>query len=292
MLLHRKDINHSMPLLNIDYPSEIKAKMQAYWGALYRDQLGLENWQVKVDYRLQEENNAERYFLELESWFGTGPQSQHRVLVVGGGTGAEFISLALRGCEVYAVEPDRPAVQIAHEKARYLKLPASNFLNAVGETLPFEAESFDWVWCWSVLEHVQDVEACLQEMVRVTKVGGRIFISTPDYRQFFEGHYKIAMPMFLPKWSLKIWLALKGRPTAFLNTLQWVNSRKLGNSFQKLPVIALYAVFPWEAYLKSQTLHARLTRWMVKLFSIYPIQVWILCRVALQSEKAGIDKDE
>lgn len=271
-----------MPDIELNYPHQIQTEMQDYWGALYRDQLGLANWQVKVDYRLQEEKNAERYFQELETWFGTGPQAGDKVLVVGGGTGAEFIALSLRGCQVYAIEPDWPAVAIAHQKATHLQLHADNFLNGVGETLPFEAETFDWIWCWSVLEHVQNVEACIQEMVRVTKVGGRIFISTPDYRQFFEGHYKMAFPMFLPRWMVKLWLSLRGYSPKFLDTLQLVNSRQLANIFQTLPIVALHVIFSDEAYLKNQSLHSRLTRWMVKLLSIYPIQTWVLCRIAQQ----------
>ena len=44
------------------------------------------------------------------------------------------------------------------------------------ETLPFEDESFDFVWCNGVVMHTHDPDSCLKELARVLRVGGKAWI--------------------------------------------------------------------------------------------------------------------
>ena len=148
-----------------------------------------------------------------------------RVLVVGGGTGAEFMVFARRGCDVDAVEPNPEAVAIAQEKARLEGIDPNRFRRGVAESLPFPDGHFDFVCCHSVLEHVQDVRRSVEEMIRVTKPFGRVLIATVDYRQCWENHYKLPLPMFLPRWMVKLLLRRKGRDARFLDSLQLIDSR-------------------------------------------------------------------
>ena len=76
-------------------------------------------------------------------------------------------------------------------------------------------------------------------MVRCTKSKGKIFVETPDYRQLYEGHYKLPLPMFLPIWVNKLFLKILGRPTEFISTINKINSKKLRKIFFKLPVTAI-----------------------------------------------------
>lgn len=250
-----------------------------YWAHFYRDLLGLPNWEEKARYRLQEDQTALRQIEHMEAFTGLTLAPQQKILVVGGGTGAEFMALAQRGCEVYAVEPDLPAVRIAHQKAKSVQVPAENFLQSVGETLPFPDNTFDWVWCWSVLEHVQDVEQCLDEMIRVIQPSGRIFIQTHDYRQFYEGHYKLPLPMFLPKWLLKLILRWHKRPTDFLDTLQFVNQRQFANYFQKQGVVAQFILFPWESSRQDYPWDGRWVSWMRRKLGIQRDQTWLIYKL-------------
>jgi SAM-dependent methyltransferase len=52
---------------------------------------------------------------------------------------------------------------------------------AVGEALPFADDSFDLIFSYDVLEHVEDPERCLEECARVLKPGGMFLLVFPPY---------------------------------------------------------------------------------------------------------------
>ncbi|NIU60939.1 MAG: methyltransferase domain-containing protein, partial [Pseudomonas stutzeri] len=57
---------------------------------------------------------------------------------------------------------------------------AAGVVQAPGERLPFPDATFDVVFSHEVLEHVADDRACVAEMVRVTRPGGRIVVFVPN----------------------------------------------------------------------------------------------------------------
>ena len=48
------------------------------------------------------------------------------------------------------------------------------------QTLPYQDESFDFVWCSEVIEHLENPIFSLSELLRVTRQGGRIVLTTPN----------------------------------------------------------------------------------------------------------------
>jgi len=48
------------------------------------------------------------------------------------------------------------------------------------EPLPYDDESFDLVWCSEVIEHLQVPAFSLSELLRVTRAGGRLILTTPN----------------------------------------------------------------------------------------------------------------
>jgi SAM-dependent methyltransferase len=65
---------------------------------------------------------------------------------------------------------------------------ATGVVQAVGEWLPFGDGIFDLVFSHEVLEHVSDDRACVGEMARVTRSGGRIVVFVPNRLYPFETH--------------------------------------------------------------------------------------------------------
>ena len=47
------------------------------------------------------------------------------------------------------------------------------------QSLPFDSNSFDHIVCLEVVEHVYDLQAAASEMIRITRPGGKIVVSSP-----------------------------------------------------------------------------------------------------------------
>lgn len=65
----------------------------------------------------------------------------------------------------------------SHRNGDLKVLDSQIFIEADGENLPFEDKTFDYVICCHVLEHVENPEAFLSEMMRVAKRG---YIEVPN----------------------------------------------------------------------------------------------------------------
>jgi len=262
-------------------PTNLESELTTYYTNYYRNQLGLPDWQSRVKLRLKEEEIYCRRFIDwIEEWFNYDFTGK-KVLVVGCGTGGELVILYNKGAEVYGIEPNENALKISHMKATINNMDCNKIINAFSEKLPFDDEKFDFIYCFTVLEHVKHIEESINEMVRCVKIRGKVFIETPDYRQFYEGHYKLPLPMFLPTWFNKIILKLLGRPTKFLDTINKVNSRKLKIIFSTLPVTAI------KVYRNNindaSSPNSRLARFVLSIqsfvqnfFGIHINQIWFL----------------
>jgi len=265
--------------------NNINSLISDYYETYYRVELGLKDWKNHVKLRLNEEENYCNSFIDwVEEWINYD-FSNKKVLVIGCGTGGEIINFHKRKADVYGIEPNPIGIKISLIKAKLNNISEKKIIEANSESLPFSDEKFDFIYCFTVLEHVRDVKKSLYEMVRVTKPGGKIFIETPDYRQLYEGHYKLPLPMFLPKWFNKILLIILGRPTSFIESIQKVNSKKLLNIFNNLPVTAL-RIFRKEKKInfppKNPVIYFTnlIQNFIYNYFHIQINQIWILHREA------------
>jgi SAM-dependent methyltransferase len=74
------------------------------------------------------------------------------------------------------------------ERARQAHQQSDHILCAAGEFLPFPENTFDVILSHEVLEHVQDDNAAVEQMVKVLRPGGRIIIFAPNRGYPFETH--------------------------------------------------------------------------------------------------------
>jgi len=260
---------------------KLESELKQYYKFYYKDQLGLPDWKSRIELRLNEEEIFCRRFIDwIEEWFHYDFNLK-KVLVVGSGTGGELVNFTNKGSDVYGIEPNNYALKISHMKAVQNKIDCNNIINAFAENIPFEDEKFDFIYCFTVLEHVNDVNKSISEMIRCVKKGGKIFIEAPDYRQLFEGHYKLPLPMFLPKWINKIILSIIRRPTSFLNSIKKVNSWKLNKIFSVHPVTYM-KIYKNEIKNKSKPnsiggkIVISIQNFIKNYFGIYINQIWLL----------------
>lgn len=106
-----------------------------------------------------------------------------KVLDVGCGAGnstrlvAELVSDA---AEIVGIDPDEEVLTIAREKT-----PASariSYQPGSATQLPFPDNTFDFVFCQTVMIHLPDPEKALQEMKRVLKPGGLLMMGETNNR--------------------------------------------------------------------------------------------------------------
>lgn len=161
-----------------------------------------------------------------------------RILDMAAGVGTFVLRGLIKGYDVYGIEPEEWKLTYFRAKVTELGLPEhykSRIIKGVGEQLPFADSSFDYIMSWQTLEHVQNVERCISEMIRVLKKGGKLRIRCPDYGcSFYDPHYRLP---FLPKMNKKlarIYLKILGRPTLGLYTLQWITKKQIAKSLEKI----------------------------------------------------------
>jgi SAM-dependent methyltransferase len=117
-----------------------------------------------------------------------------RVLDVGCGVGQVVARLSEAGFEAYGVDVSEP--NIARAK-RFC--PRCQIYD--GKILPFPDQHFASAGALNVLEHVEEPEAFIRELVRVTAVGGKVVLSSPNFFRVFGFHdYHPKMRGIANKW--------------------------------------------------------------------------------------------
>ena len=122
------------------------------------------------------------------------PAPGGRALDVGCGVGQVVGRLTQAGCEAYGVDVSEPNIERARKFSERCQIYE-------GKRLPFPDQHFASVGALNVLEHVDEPEAFLQELVRVTEIGGRVVVSSPNFFRVVGFHdYHPKMRGFGNKW--------------------------------------------------------------------------------------------
>lgn len=266
-----------------DYSEDLKGRILSYYRKMY-GAVGLTDFEERSISRLKEEEADLRRCHRLERALSLRMGDYEHHLIVGTGTGGLVVALKQMGVkDVFGCEPNAEALAICAEKAGLASVNPDNMKNAVAEQLPFGDSSMDMIHCYTVLEHVQQVEQAIREMFRVLKPGGIIYIQTPDYRNFFEGHYKMVLPLFLGKTVSKWSLRLSGRPTVFLESIQFIDEKSINKILRKNVDLyfRLYERMPTAWERRGQGLRGRLGNWLRRFFYLslsFPIHQEIIIK--------------
>ena len=91
----------------------------------------------------------------------------------------------------------RPGVQVTGFDIKFppgppAPAPNAAILRADLARLPLRAETFDLTLCHYVLEHVTELEPCCDELARVTRRGGVLYLAVPRAAAFDDRLYRFA----------------------------------------------------------------------------------------------------
>jgi 2-polyprenyl-3-methyl-5-hydroxy-6-metoxy-1,4-benzoquinol methylase len=103
-------------------------------------------------------------------------------LDIGAGTGAFVQYMNLQGWDSTGIEPDSRAREMALEHHKTKLLPGEAFEN-------FQSGKFDAISLWHVLEHVHDLFPYLEQIKKILKPGGLVFIAVPNYTSYDATKY-------------------------------------------------------------------------------------------------------
>lgn len=269
-----------------NFSEDINSKLLDYYKNYYKTTLGLPNWNELCQLRLNEEDiYCSAYIEKIKEWQQLDFVDKN-VLVVGSGTGGELVNFHQEGANVYGIEPYDPAREISQLKVAALGFSEDNIKSCKAENIDFEDNFFDFVYCYTVIEHVEDVDKSIKEMIRVTKSNGLIFLHAPDYRQMYEGHYKLPLPMFLPIWMNKLILITLGRPAKFLDSINKVNAKKIKKLLTQLPVVAMEISLQREKRSSNKTAVKFIFFIQDSIYRIFGIsmnQMWLVKKINNQN---------
>ena len=112
------------------------------------------------------------------------------LLEIGCGAGNLLLQATVPGSYPVALDVSMQALTFVRsrlEEANSGIEPPSGFacIQAVGESLPLKEGSFDCVLLSEVIEHLEAPQISIREAVRVLRPGGRLLVTTPNYRSFW-----------------------------------------------------------------------------------------------------------
>jgi len=144
-----------------------------------------------------------------EAWMDDRHNSEHRfeiirrylphaikILDMASGCGTFVFYGLLHGHDAFGIEPEKWKNEFNAKKVDEYGYPEEwkgRFIESRGERLPFEDACFDFVSTYQTLEHVDSIEDCLAEMLRVTVVGGGSAYMLPGLSGYLRGPLPAAM---------------------------------------------------------------------------------------------------
>ena len=180
------------------------------------------------------------------------------MLDVGCGTGKILLELGRNSRN--AVGVDISPVMLRRALRRIKRHPNLHLVRCDGECLPFKRALFDNIVCTEVIEHLETPKHLLNEMARVLKPHGRVFLTTPN-----------------TLWSAVLHIAERFRvkvaegPTRHLSP--WGFRRLIGTSNLRLQHYEGTMFFPWKVWKFMEKLSEALNRSKLRDFCLKQIAI-------------------
>lgn len=179
------------------------------------------------------------------------------VLEVGAGAGAFTEVLAAAGADLVSVDLSR-AIDANREshKDRGILFAQANLYE-----LPFEPASFDFVFCYGVIQHTPQPNAAYAALWRMVRPGGRLSVDVYAKRRFPD-------PWYHPKYFWRP-ITTRLRPERLLHFIEWYVPKWLpvDMAIRRIPkvgpyLVALTMVPCWNHYEMGLT-KPEIERWAV-----------------------------
>lgn len=117
-------------------------------------------------------------------------QAGSTLLEIGCGAGNLLLQATVKGSYPVALDLSMQALKFVRsrleESCASPEAPRGYAcIHSIGELLPFTDASVDCILLSEVIEHLPDPQISIREAVRVLRSGGRLLVTTPNYRSFW-----------------------------------------------------------------------------------------------------------
>ena len=117
-------------------------------------------------------------------------QAGSRVLEIGCGAGNLLVQAAVPGSYPIGLDLSLHALTFVGARLREALSPPQPIrgfacIQSIGESLPLADSSVDSVILSEVIEHLEAPQISIREATRVLRPGGRLLVTTPNYRSFW-----------------------------------------------------------------------------------------------------------
>jgi len=195
---------------------KLKQKVRGYWNQASCGTEFIKQKKFSKEYFEDIENFRYKIEPEIFSFAQFTRFKDKKILEVGVGAGTDFLQWVRAGTKAHGIDLTQEAVENVKHRLSLYNLKAEDLRVADAENLPYSDESFDLVYSWGVIHHSPDTIKCLKEIIRVTKVGGKIKLMIYNRYSLFAFY----------RWLLSG--LLKGKPFRSLKNVLFYDQESLG----------------------------------------------------------------
>lgn len=195
---------------------QLKSEVERYWNQAFCETEHVKKEKYSKEYF--EEIERYRYLTKPEIFSFAQFTRYHgaKVLEVGIGAGTDFLQWVRSGAKAYGVDLTQEAIENVKRRLQLHELKAELIQKADAENLPFDTNSFDLVYSWGVIHHSPKTKKCLDEIIRVTRLGGTVKI------MIYKRHSLVVLYRYL-KAAL-----FKGKPLRSFSSVLFYDVESLG----------------------------------------------------------------
>lgn len=181
------------------YLAALEAQRAAWWRS--------DNFDTWKNLYVSEYARGHDIIATLARYVPSFDPARAHILDIGCGDAGVPIAFAELGARAAGIEPAPGSVERGRIRAAEHGADV-DLREGIAETLPFQDARFDLVLLDNVLEHVGDMHRTLEEVRRVLKPDGLLYLVTPKpfalYSLWSDPHYELAGLTLMPR-RLQVW---------------------------------------------------------------------------------------
>ncbi len=167
-----------------------KEKVREFWNNHVHDWKVAKSPAGTLDFFLEIEDYRFEKLHYLPKVVNFSGYSGKRVLDVGCGTANDLSRFAKGGAKVVGIDLAEHSIELANINFSLREL-TGEFYVMDGEDMEFEDNSFDLVYCHTVIHFTPDPNKMIAEIARVLRPGGEAIIMTVNRRSWLNAMHKI-----------------------------------------------------------------------------------------------------